>query len=61
MKTDCKIFADDTTLYDANEKMNNLISKCNNDVEFLIVWYRFSILDLNWSKTFFMFITNKRV
>ena len=57
----CKMFADDTTLYDAGENLNALISKFKNNLESLINWCQFNKLDLNWSKTFFMFITNKKV
>ena len=61
MKAECKILADDATLYDAHDDINSLISKFKKYLETLIAWYRFNKHDLNWSKTFFMFITNKRV
>ena len=57
----CKMFADDTTLYDAHEDLDKLISKFKKSLEKLIDWCKFNKLDLNWSKTFFMFVTNKRV
>ena len=57
----CKMFADDTTLYDAHEDLDKLISKFKKSLEKLIDWCKFNRLDLNWSKTFFMFVTNKRV
>ena len=61
MKAECKMLADDATLYDAHDDINSLISKFKKYLETLIAWCRFNKLDLNWSKTFFMFITNKRV
>ena len=50
MKTECKMFADYTTLYD---DINSLISKFKKDSESLIAWCRFNKVDLNWSKIFF--------
>jgi len=56
----CKMFADDTTLLDADSQLDILISRFKKRLEPLIDWCKFNKLDLNWSKTFFMFITNKR-
>ena len=61
MKAECKMLADDATLYDAHDDINSLISKFKKYLETLIAWCKFNKLDLNWSKTFFMFINNKRV
>ena len=55
MKTECKMFADYTTLYAAHDDINSLISKFKKDLDTLIAWCRFNKLDLNWSKTFFAF------
>ena len=57
----CKMFADDTTLYDSHSDLEVLISKFKRDLEPLIIWCKFNKLDLNWSKTYFMLITNKHI
>jgi hypothetical protein len=57
----CKLLADDTSLGDVNKGLNTLI---NRFVEKLIVfldWCEINKLDINWSKTYLMFLTNKRV
>ena len=38
MKTECKMLADDTTLYNAHDDINSLISKFKKDLESLIAW-----------------------
>ena len=58
---ECKLFADDTTLYLSNKNLDCLLEKFNEAIAPLIDWCKFNRLDINWSKTFFMFITNKRV
>ena len=55
------MFADDTTLFDADSQLDILIRRFKKRLEPLIDWCKFNKLGLNWSKTFFMFITNKRV
>jgi hypothetical protein len=55
------MFADDTTLYEAMEELQELINSFKQKLETLIDWCKFNKLDINWSKTFFMFVTNKRV
>ena len=59
IETYCKMFADDTTLYDSGEDPMRLISKFKKKIETLVDWCKYKKLDLNWSKTFFMFVTNK--
>ena len=54
------MLADDTTLLDADSQLDILISRFKKRLEPLIDGCKFNKLDLNWSKTFFMFITNKR-
>lgn len=56
----CKMFADDTAIYDSDKNLLTLINRFKKLIEPLIDWCKFNKLDLNWSKTFFMFITNKR-
>ena len=54
-----KLFADDTTLYRSAKDCSILV----NDFQFHkkpLTNINFNKLDLNWSKTFFMFIKNKK-
>ena len=55
------MFADDTTLYDADQDLNILINRFLAKIKPLLDWCFFNKLDLNWSKTYFMFVTNRRV
>jgi hypothetical protein len=55
------MFADDTTLYASHDNLNSLISKFIDELKALTDWCKFNALDINWSKTYFMFITTKRV
>jgi hypothetical protein len=57
----CKMFADDTTLYETNTKVDSPISSFLKKIEPLFDWCKFNRLDINWSKTFFMFVTNKHI
>ena len=61
MELACKMFADDTTLYDADQDLNILINRFLAKIKPLLDWCFFNRLDLNWSKTYFMFVTNRRV
>jgi hypothetical protein len=54
------LFADDTTLHVYDSNLESLISKFNNSSIKLIEWCNFNQLDINWSKTKAMFITNKK-
>ena len=54
-------FADDTTLYESGGNLNNLIEQFEKGIEPLIEWFKLNKLDINWSKTFFMIITNKHI
>jgi hypothetical protein len=55
------MFADDTTLYTSGNDLNTLLTSFKKKLEKLFAWCNFNKLDINWSKTFFMFITNKRI
>ena len=55
------MFADDTILYDADADLGLLLSKFSKKLEPLLDWCKFNKLDLNWSKTYFMFIISQRV
>ena len=56
-----KLFADDTTLYHQGNDLDLLISDFTKKVSPLFDWCGKNRIDINWSKTFCMFITNKRV
>ena len=57
----CKMFADDTTIYESDSNTNTLISKFKNKLEPLFDCCKYNKLDINWSRTYFIFVTNKRV
>lgn len=57
----CKLFADDTSLYMSNKSYEKLIIDFHKSTEKLMSWCSFNKLDLNLKKTFIMFITNKRL
>ncbi len=44
----CKMFADDTSLLDAYEKLEILIIRFKQKLETLVNWCNFNKLDLNW-------------
>ncbi len=56
----CKLFADDTTLYLLGDNFESLISKFKDNLKPMLDWCKFNKLDINWDKTYFMFVTNKR-
>ena len=57
----CKLFADDTTLGDFDNDLDRLIKRFVEKLKVLLEWCYYNKLDINWSKTFFMFVTNRRV
>ena len=56
-----KLFADDTTLLFSGSLISNVVSNFKAGLKVLTEWCNFNRLFINWSKTFIMFITNKRV
>ena len=54
------MFADDSTLYDEDTCLENLITKFRIYIKQLLEWCDINKMDINWSKTFFMIITNQR-
>ena len=54
------LFADDTTLYLSRKNVTDLITSFKNTLLPLLDWCKFNRMDINWSKTFFMFIKNKK-
>ena len=55
------MFADDTTLGNADKDLKTLVSRFVEKLKILLEWCKFNRLDINWSKTYFMFVTNKRI
>ena len=55
------MFADDTTIYDADIDLETLIRKFVIKIKPLFEWCHLNKLDLNLEKTFFMFVTNRRL
>ncbi len=57
----CKLFADNTTLGDFDNNLDRLIKRVVEKLKVLLEWCYYNKLDISWSKTFFMFVTNRRV
>jgi hypothetical protein len=57
----CKLFADDTTNECAGESIEQVSSRMRKVCKKLIEWCDYNMLLVNWSNTFVMYITNKRV
>ncbi|CAF1025376.1 unnamed protein product [Brachionus calyciflorus] len=55
-----KLFADDTTLIKSGNNLSDLIDDFRNSIKQLITWCKFNRIDINWSKTKLMFISNKK-
>ena len=56
-----KLFADRSTLIDTHDNMDILITKFKKKLEISINWCKLNKLDINWTKTDFMFATSKRI
>ena len=56
-----KLFADDTSLLFNGDDINEVISLYKSGLKQLNEWCKHNRLYINWSKTYIMFITNKRV
>ena len=57
----CLMFADDTTLYDEGNCLENLVKKFETHIKYLLEWCAYNKMDINWAKTFFMIVTNQRL
>ena len=55
-----KIFVNDTTLITFQNDLQRLVSAFKNALVTLTEWCEYNKMDINWSKTYFMFVTNKR-
>jgi hypothetical protein len=60
--TDLKstLFADDTTVYDSNSSLETLINDFSSKFSTLSNWISYNHLFINWSKTKFMIVSNKK-
>ena len=56
-----KLFADDTTLMFSCSTVDECEASCGAGVVLLIDWYNHNNLFINWSKTFIMFVSHRRV
>jgi hypothetical protein len=56
-----KLFADDTTIYYSDDDIGNITKKFNTIIIELLAWCTHNRLDINWTKTFLMVVTNKRI
>ena len=54
-------WADDTNLGGYDKHLDTLINRFVKKLKVLLEWCDFNKLDINWSKTYFMFVTNKRI
>ena len=55
------LFADDTTFVISSDNYQSLETQLKTSLKHLIEWCDYNRLYVNWSKTFIMVITNKRV
>ena len=56
-----KLFADDTTFYHIGDELSTLLHDFDQRLTGLFEWRAVNRLDINWKKTFAMFITNKKL
>jgi len=56
-----KLFADDTTIYSSGLVLADVIVDFQKRIKPLGSWCSLNRLDINWSKTYVMFITNSRI
>ena len=56
------MFADDTTIYIADQNYDDLINLFNKELSLLFEWCKHNCMEINWSKTYFLFINyNKKI
>ncbi|CAF1025299.1 unnamed protein product, partial [Brachionus calyciflorus] len=55
-----KPYADDTTLIQVGNDINELIEAFNKSIKKLLVWCHYNRIDINWSKTEIMIVSNKK-
>ena len=54
------LFADDTTIGSFNVNAEEAITKMGKEIENILNWCKFNKFNINWSKTYGMFITNQK-
>ena len=59
MQCQTTLFADDTTLHLSNKNLNDLQHKMNKELNKIDFWMKGNKLSINYSKTFYMIISNK--
>jgi hypothetical protein len=59
-KLSTKLFADDTTIVKSGSKILPLIDFFKKEIQPLFNWCNFNRIDINFAKTYIMFIHNKR-
>jgi hypothetical protein len=57
----CKLFADDTTIYTSDSDVSSLTSRFQKKIEPLELWCKYNKMDINWKKTYVMFICSKEI
>ena len=55
------LFADDTTIISDGNDLDTVMSRFKNSIQNLLDWCNFNRMDINFKKTYCMFITNKRI
>ena len=55
-----KLFADDTTILHTESNIEKLIIKFNQSIVKLVTWCKYNRIDINWTKTKIMFVSNQR-
>ena len=53
-----ELFADDTTIFNSGVDFNSTYTSISHDVEKVINWSKYNYLEINWSKTFIMYINH---
>ena len=56
-----RLFADDTTMLFSGSSVDECTKLCKNGIAALTEWCNYNRLYINWTKTYIMFITNRRV
>ena len=56
-----KLFADDSTFYSSGSELDKLILKFSSEIDNFLEWCEIKQMDINWPKTYFMFITKKQI
>ena len=56
-----KLFADDTTILHSDTNIKSLMSNFKLSIENLVTWFKYNRIDINWSKTKIMFVSNQLI